>query len=156
MGDMPGKFFVNYRRDDAAGDAGGVRDGLTAKFGQSNGLMDFEDLRACQHFDVELATALDACDMVIASIGPPWMDLLRQRHVNPEFDYVRAEIAAALQRDINIIPVRGGREGNILRLPQPEELPEDIQEFVQYQKHDVVHERFQIGRASCRERGEMR
>jgi hypothetical protein len=37
---MPGKIFVNYRRDDAAGDARGGRDGLAAKFGEPNVFMD--------------------------------------------------------------------------------------------------------------------
>jgi hypothetical protein len=45
---MPGKIFVNYRRDDAAGDARGVRDGLAAKFGETNVFMDVDDLRAGQ------------------------------------------------------------------------------------------------------------
>src|SRR5262245_23340355 len=71
---MPNKIFVNYRRDDAAGDARGVRDGLAAKFGQSNVFMDVDDLRAGQRFDVELAKALDACDVFLAVIGPHWMD----------------------------------------------------------------------------------
>jgi len=74
--------------------------------------MDVDDLRAGQRFDMELARALDACDVFVAVIGPRWMDLLRQRHVDHEYDYVRAEIAAALLRGINIIPVRVGREGN--------------------------------------------
>jgi hypothetical protein len=78
----------------------------------------------------------------VAVIGPRWMDLLRQRQVDDEYDYVRTEIATALRRGINVIPVMVGREGNMPRLPRPEELPEDIREFVQYQKHDVVHERF--------------
>ena len=45
---MPGKIFVNYRRDDATGDARGVRDGLAAKFGETNVFMDVDDLRAGQ------------------------------------------------------------------------------------------------------------
>jgi hypothetical protein len=99
---MPGKIFVNYRRDDAAGDARGVRDALAAIFGASNVFMDVDDLRAGQRFDVELAKALDACDVFVAVIGPRWMDLLQQRYVDREYDYVRAEIGAALQRGIDI------------------------------------------------------
>jgi hypothetical protein len=139
---MPGKIFVNYRRDDAAGDARGVRDGLAAKFGESNVFMDVDNLRAGQRFDLELAKALDACDVFVAIVGPRWLDLLRQRDIDREYDYVREEIAAALLRGINIIPVRVGHEGNMPRLPQPNELPEDLQAFVLHQKHDVVHERF--------------
>jgi TIR domain len=139
---MPGKIFVNYRRDDAAGDARGVRDGLAARFGQPNVFMDVDNLRPGQRFDAELAKALDACDVFVAVIGPRWMDLLRQRHIDREYDYVRAEIAAALQRGINIISVRVGREGSMPRLPRPEELPEDLRALVFHHKHDVAHERF--------------
>jgi hypothetical protein len=139
---MWGKIFVNYRRDDAAGDARGVRDGLAAKFGEPNIFMDVDDLRPGQRFDVELARALDACDVFVAIIGPRWMDVLRQRHADRQYDYVRAEIAAALHRGITIIPVRVGHEGNMPRLPLPEELPEDLRVLAFHQKHDVVHERF--------------
>jgi hypothetical protein len=41
---MPGKIFVNYRRDDAAGDARGVRDALVAKFGKTNVFVDVDNL----------------------------------------------------------------------------------------------------------------
>jgi len=139
---MPGKIFVNYRRDDAAADSRGVRDGLAAKFGEQNVFIDVDDLKPGQRFDVELAKALDACDVFVAIIGPRWMDLLRQRHVEREYDYVRAEIAAALQRGINTIPVLVGREGNMPRLPRPEELPEDLRVLAFHHKHDVTHERF--------------
>lgn len=139
---MLGKIFISYRRDDAAGDARGVRDGLAAKFGESNVFMDVDDLRPGQRFEVELAKALDACNVFVAIIGPRWMDVLRQCHLDRKYDYVRAEIAAALQRGINIIPVRVGREGNMPQLPLPEELPEDIRALALHQKHDVAHERF--------------
>src|SRR5262249_9201556 len=43
---------------------------------------------------------------------------------------------------IIVIPVRVGREGNMPRLPLPEELPEDLRALVLHQKHDVAHERF--------------
>ena len=108
-------------------------DGLASKFGQSNVFMDVDDLRPGQRFDVELAKALGACDVFVAIIGPRWMDLLRQRHVDREYDYVRAEIAAALQRGLYIIPVRVGLEGSMPQLPRPAELPEDLQALVFHQ-----------------------
>lgn len=41
-----------------------------------------------------------------------------------------------------VIPVRVGREGQLLPLPRPDDLPADIRDLVLYQKHDVAHERF--------------
>ena len=139
---MSGKIFVSYRRDDAAGDARGVRDGLVARFGKSNVFMDVDNLLAGQRFDKELAKALTACDVLVAIIGPRWMELLKARIVSEERDYIREEISAALKRGIIVIPVRIGREGHMAPLPRPEELPEDIRDLVLYQKHDIAHEHF--------------
>jgi hypothetical protein len=61
--------------------------------------MDVDGLRAAQRFDVELAKALDTCDVFVAIIGPRWMDLLQQRYVGGEYDYVRAEITAWARSD---------------------------------------------------------
>ena len=139
---MAGKIFISYRRDDVPGDARGVRDSLTAKFGKSNVFMDIDNLLAGQRFDVELAKALDSCDVLVAIIGPRWMDLLRQRTSGGDRDYVCEEIAAALRRNIVVIPVRVGREGVMPTLPRTDELPDDIRDLVQHQKLDIAHERF--------------
>ncbi len=139
---MPGKIFVNYRRDDVPGDARGVRDGLATKFGKSSIFMDVDNLLVGQRFDLELAKALDDCDMLLAVMGPRWLDLLKTRVASGERDYVREEIAEALKRRIAVVPVRVGRDGSMPALPSAEELPEDIRELLLYQKHDVAHERF--------------
>jgi hypothetical protein len=73
--------------------------------------------------DEELAKALDACDVLIAVIGPRWMDLLRARTASGERDYVREESAEALRRRIVVIPARVGREGQMPTLPRPGGLP---------------------------------
>jgi len=139
---MAGKIFVNYRRDDSAGDARGVRDGLAAKFGKANVFMDVDNLLVGERFDVKLSQALDACDILISVIGPRWMELLKTRLASGERDYVREEIAAALARKIIVIPVRVGREGAMPDFPRADALPDDISELPLYQKHDVAHERF--------------
>jgi hypothetical protein len=107
--------------------------------------MDVDNLLAGQRFDEELAKALASCDVFLAIIGPRWLDLLTDKAASGERDYVREEIAAALDRKIVVIPVRVGREGTMPALPRAGELPEDIVDLVHYQKQDVAHERF--GRA---------
>ncbi len=139
---MTGKIFISYRRDDAAGDARSIRDALAVRFGKSNVFMDVDNLLAGQRFDRELDKALTACDVLIAVIGPRWLELLAGRMRGSERDYVRGEIAAAIQRGILVIPVRVGHEGRMVPLPRDSELPADIAELVLYQKHDVLHERF--------------
>ena len=136
---MP-KIFISYRRDDNPAAAARVREGLAAKFGKSNLFMDVDNLLAGLRFDEELAKALGACDVFIAIIGERWLDLMRAKAEARQPDYVRAEIAAALQRKIAVIPVRVGREGQLPRLPEPGELPPEIRDLVHFQKHDVTHE----------------
>jgi TIR domain len=116
---MPARIFISYRRDDVAGDARGIRDGLAARFGRGSVFMDVDDLLAGQRFDEELAKALDACNVLIAVIGPRWMDLLRAKMSSGELDYVRAEIAEALRRRIAVIPVHVGRAGQFRAQTEP-------------------------------------
>jgi formylglycine-generating enzyme required for sulfatase activity len=139
---MPGEIFISYRCDDFAGDARGLRDGLAARFGQRNVFMDIDNLLPGQRFDRKLAEALSACDILIAVIGPRWMELLGAKTARGEPDYVRAEIGEALRRGIVVIPVRVGLDGRMPELPRPEDLPADIRDLVLHQKHDVVHEHF--------------
>ena len=48
-----------------------------------------------QRFDVELAKALDACNVFVAVIGPRWIDLLRQCHLERRFWGTILNLAAA-------------------------------------------------------------
>jgi hypothetical protein len=137
-----GKIFVSYRRDDAPGDARSIYERLGRSFGEGNVFMDVDQLLAGQRFDRELDKALAECDVLIAVIAARWMDLLSDYAQQGKRDYVRDEIAAALQRDIIIIPVMMGREANMPPLPLAEELPENIRDLVLYQKHNIAHESF--------------
>lgn len=104
--------------------------------------MDVDRLLAGQRFDRELDKALSQCDVLIAVIGPRWMESLSEHARGGERDFVHDEIAAALKRDIVVIPVLIGREGHMPPLPRKDGLPEDIRALVLYQKHDIAHESF--------------
>ena len=108
-----GKIFISYRREDAPGDARGVCDRLGRSFGEASVFMDVDKLLAGQRFDRELEKALSQCDVLIAIIGSRWMELLSEQASGGKRDFVRDEIAAALKRDIVVIPVMIGREANI-------------------------------------------
>jgi TPR repeat protein len=137
-----GKIFISYRREDAPGDARGICDRLGRSFGVGNVFMDVDRLLAGQRFDRELDKALAQCDVLIAVIGARWMELLSDYAQQNKRDYVRDEIAAALQRDIIVIPVMIGREANMPPLPLAQNLPENIRDLVLYQKHNIAHETF--------------
>jgi branched-chain amino acid transport system substrate-binding protein len=135
---MARKIFVNYRRDDARDMAARVRDRLAATFGNAGVFMDVDNLMAGQRFDRELESALAETDVFLAVIGPRWLELLEERQRSGERDYVREEIARALQRGVIVIPVLIERT----RLPRSESLPDDIRQLVLHQKHEVTHEQF--------------
>jgi formylglycine-generating enzyme required for sulfatase activity len=135
---MPGKIFVNYRRDDERSTAARIRDRLAATFGDASVFMDVDNLLAGQRFDRELEKALDQTDVFLAVVGRRWLELLAERHASGERDYVREEIAGALQRGIVVIPVLIERTA----LPRADALPGDIRDLVLHQKHAITHERF--------------
>jgi hypothetical protein len=139
---MGRKIFVNYRRDDAPGDARGVHAALAAEFGRSNVFMDVDNLTAGQRFDKELMKALRSCDIFVAIIGPGWMESLIARNYSKGLDHVREEIREALQSGIAVIPVCIGHDGRMPSLPRPDDLPSDIRNLVLHQKHDIRHEHF--------------
>ena len=135
---MPGKIFVNYRRDDERAFAARIRDRLANAFGASNVFMHVDNLLAGQRFDRELEKALGQCDVFVAIIGRGWVELLTSRAASDEPDYVREEIAAALMRGVVVIPVLIERTA----LPRGADPPDDVRDMVLHQKHDITHEYF--------------
>ena len=104
--------------------------------------MDVNNLVAGQRFDRELDKALAQCDVLVAVIGPRWTELLSEKTRSGARDYARDEIAAALKRDIVVIPALVGREGHMPSLPHPSDLPDEIRDLVLYQKQSIAHESF--------------
>jgi TPR repeat protein len=137
-----GKIFVSYRRDDAAADARGIFERLGRAFGASNVFMDVDRLMPGQRFERELDLALGKCDVLVAVIGARWMALLQEYAAQGRRDYVQEEIAAALQRDIVVVPVLVGREASMPALPPQQELPENMRDLLAFQKVNVAHESF--------------
>ena len=121
---MAGKIFINYRRDDAIGTAGRLHDRLAQKFGRDNLFMDVDHIPVGADFVEYLHSQVAACDVFLAVIGPNWLNAKdergRRRFDNPD-DFVTIEIAAALARNIRVIPVLvdGARTPKADRLPDP-------------------------------------
>jgi hypothetical protein len=61
-----------------------------------------------RNFKKQIYEALEKSDVLIAVIGPNWLDEIKVdggRRLGDPDDYVRIEIATALQRDIPVIPI---------------------------------------------------
>lgn len=135
---MPGRVFISYRREDSQDVAARIHRELSLALGAKALFMDVDNLMAGQRFDKVLEKALGECDVLLAVIGPRWLATQEERAGSAERDFVREEIAAALKREIPVIPVLV----NGAQLPRAQALPEDMHELVRHQKHDVRHEHF--------------
>ena len=138
---MATKVFISYRRIDAAGHAGRVHDRLTKEFGANLLFMDVDGIPLGVNFVKALHDEVAKCGVLLAVIGPDWLNVRdkdgKRRLDNPN-DFVRVEIAAALQRDIPVIPIL--LEGTTV--PSADQLPKDLQELSLRNGLDVRHASF--------------
>jgi hypothetical protein len=99
--------FISYRRDDAAGHAGRLHDDLAETFGPEQIFMDLSDIRLGEHFPDRIRQAVRNAVVVIAVIGPRWLEAAdaRGRRLDNPKDFVRLELAEALSHGKPLIPV---------------------------------------------------
>jgi hypothetical protein len=117
-------IVVNYRTADEAGTAALIDRALTERIGDRV-FRDCRRIGAGQDFAAEIWAAVRQCRILVAVIGERWAgpgDGGRRRIDDPA-DFVRREIAMALERQIRVVPVLVGAAC----LPDPEHLPEDLQ-----------------------------
>jgi streptogramin lyase len=117
--------FISYRRGDAAGHAGRVYDGLNSRFHRSRVFMDVDAIEPGVDFVERIQLAVASCDVLLVLIGETWIDMRAAdgtRRLDEPEDFVRLEVAAALARDVRVVPVLV--EG--AAMPGPDDLPEDI------------------------------
>lgn len=118
--------FVSYRREDSAGWSGRIYDRLRDYFGDQRVFMDVDNIPLGEDFTAVISQTLEQVDAVVVVIGPNWlraMDADQRRRLDDPDDYVRREVAAALQRDITVLPVLV----NGAQMPADRALPEDLQ-----------------------------
>lgn len=103
------KLFINYRREDSAGHTGRLFDKIKGHFGGAMEIfMDIDSIAPGVDFIQAVEQAVKECDVFVAVIGRYWLnaaDKDGQRRLDKADDFVRVEIAAALKRDISVIPV---------------------------------------------------
>jgi hypothetical protein len=120
-----GSVFISYRRQESRGLAGRLYDRLAARFGDDQIFMDVDKIAPGVDFAEIITRAVSTCDVLLAVIGPHWLtatDQNGQRRLDDPNDLVRLEIAAALERDIRVIPILV--EG--VQMPCRQELPDAL------------------------------
>jgi len=115
---------ISYRREDSTPVAGRLHDRLEADFGKKNVFMDFDSIPYGVDFREQIKQTLERARVVIAIIGPNWFGGRGKgnRRIDDPADFVRLEIATALQRGIPVIPVLL----DDTPMPQVESLPADL------------------------------
>jgi hypothetical protein len=134
-------IFVNYRRTDAEGEAGRLFDELTLQFSSERVFMDVAAIEPGRDFRKAIDESVAACSILLAVIGQEWLgskdDAGRRRLENPN-DFVRMELASALQRDIPVVPVlvRGAK------MPHADQLPDVLKELAYRNAMELTHVRW--------------
>jgi hypothetical protein len=121
-------IFISYRRQDSQNATGRIHDRLDMYFGEKIVFRDIDDLPGGVDFPAELANALVNCKALIAVIGANWLDARNDtggRRLDDPGDFVRQEIAAALDRKIHIFPVLVSNAS----MPKREQLPPELREL---------------------------
>ena len=118
-----------------------MSDDLGARFGTTKVFMDVDAIQVGRDFRKAIHENVGECSILLAMIGPEWVDARSvdgARRLDSDSDYVRLEIAAALRRDILVVPVlvRGAR------MPNADQLPEEIRDLAYRNAVELTHARW--------------
>lgn len=123
-----GNVFISYRRDQTSGEARALHNDLAERLGADRVFMDVDDIPPGRDFREVLRDRLDDAQTVLALIGRDWADAkdaAGNRRLEQADDFVRFEIATALQRKLQVVPLllQGAQ------FPPAEKLPADLREL---------------------------
>jgi len=118
------RVFMSYRRTDDANFTGRFHDKLINVFGDSNVFRDIDSIPAGTRFEDVINARLSDVDAVLAMIGPTWGG-----RIDSAADFVRMEIAHALQSGTPVIPVLI----EDTPLPTADGLPDDLKPLLDRQ-----------------------
>lgn len=124
--------FLSYRRDDSRSATGRLTDQLQTALGADRVFRDLDSITPGLDFQAALERAIGGASVVLAVIGPRWLDMrdaAGQRRLDDPQDMVRLELEAALAAGVPIIPVLV--EG--ARMPLAQALPASLAAFARCQ-----------------------
>jgi hypothetical protein len=103
--------------------------------------MDVNAIQPGRDFRKAIDESILKCSVLLAIVGRDWLESKNasgQRRLDDENDFVRLEIASALQRDIPVVPVlvRGAR------MPTADQLPADLRELAYRNAVELTHARW--------------
>jgi hypothetical protein len=126
-----------------------LTDHLKLHFGDKQIFRDVEAIEAGFDFVEAINNAVSQCAVLLAIIGPNWLkvtDSQGRRRLDDSNDFVRLEIAAALHRNIRVVPVLVG--GAVM--PKAEDLPQGIESLARRrQAHELSDARWDFDKAGA-------
>jgi hypothetical protein len=140
---MAGKIFINYRRGMSLKDAKHLHAYLSKHFSARRLFIDLKGLDGGQNWLIALQNQVAASGLMLALIGPGWLDLRDEkgeRRLDDRNDFVRFEISEAIRRGVPIIPILiDGAE-----MPPAEQLPVDMKLLTYMQGMPLRTEDFEL------------
>ena len=134
-------IFISYRRDDSEGQAGRLFDDLSAQFGRDAVFMDVAGVKKGMDFRRIIDEHVASCGVLLVIIGKRWLnatDSKGRRRLDEPNDFVRLETAAALSRDIPVVPVLV----QDAEMPKGQDLPDALKELAFRNGTELTHARW--------------
>jgi hypothetical protein len=122
-------IFISYRRSDSEGQSGRLFKDLCERFGKDAVFIDVARMNKGLDFRRVLDEQLASCGVLLTIIGVGWLTAVDEegkRRLDDPHDFTRTEIAAALKRDIPVIPVLV----QDAHMPREDQLPDDLKELI--------------------------
>jgi hypothetical protein len=135
------RVFISYRRSESKWAAGRLYDRLAELIGRDNLFFDVSNIEPGEDFVSRIREIVGSCDVLLAVIGPNWstiQDGSGKPRLHNARDLVRIELAAALQRNIRVIPILVDGAA----MPEEDQLPADLAILARRNAHDVSFAHF--------------
>ncbi len=137
------RVFISYRRSDSKDIAARIADNLRSVREIDEVFLDVESIAHGEHFPARLDAEINAADVVLCIIGKKWSGAKLddgRRRIESEDDFVRREVASALEADKRIIPVLVDEAA----MPSAGDIPASIGDLLNRNAISVRHTAFRI------------
>ena len=123
------KIFISYRRVDEPDFVGRMYDHFVGRYGEENVFMDLK-IPDSTHFEKHIIEEVDKSDVLVAVIGPQWLDLLKEKSESDKPDLLVMEIERALDKGKMIAPICI-KDIKDAPVPEKDDLPSGIRTRIQ-------------------------
>lgn len=139
---MRGTIFINYRKDDSSWNALALYNELQKYFPKETIFKDFNTIRPGDDFVESIQKALTKCNVLLVVMSKNWLEIKDKngnRRLSDPDDLVRIEIATAIERNIQVIPVLFDN----IPIPVSSDLPENLKSLPRRQYIEIESTRFE-------------